>query len=190
MAHVNALLVLLHAGGVVDQLFGMRVMPGTCWGNAWESRCPAGVHIHCTYCVLQHCLPACCWQGRNDGYGGVLAGDRPIEVTLQRAWQALTWRQKLQLGRAALTAAFSRIEVDEALVEQLKTDDAVIAFEALLSTKYPSVSLPNVSQAAARRVIETSIGNFLMTSWCHAAIHCSPDMVHDKAEQYLLSMEA
>jgi len=25
-------------------------------------------------------------------------GDRPIEITLQRAWDALNWRQRVQLG--------------------------------------------------------------------------------------------
>lgn len=67
------------------------------------------------------------------------AGDRPIEVTLQRAWRALTWRQKLDLGRAAVQLATSRMEVDAGVVEDMKSDAAVSAFEANLAENFPEV---------------------------------------------------
>lgn len=70
----------------------------------------------------------------------VAAGDRPIEVTLQRTWQALTWRQKLQLGGMFLRAAFTRVHVDAQTVEALKTDESAAAFSAMLSSQFPKVS--------------------------------------------------
>ena len=66
-------------------------------------------------------------------------GDRPIELTLQRAWQALTWKQKAQLAAAALRASFTRIELDADMVERMKNDDAVSAFSSALSSHYPEV---------------------------------------------------
>ena len=72
-----------------------------------------------------------------------LSGDRPIEVTLQRAWQALTWRQRLDLGTAAMQLASSGVEVDADTVEQLKSDDAVAAFESALTLQYPKVWHPS-----------------------------------------------
>lgn len=75
--------------------------------------------------------------------GAVLVlGDRPIEVTLQRTWQALTWRQKLQLGGMFLRAAFTRVHVDAQTVEALKTDESAAAFSAMLSSQFPKVAGP------------------------------------------------
>lgn len=38
----------------------------------------------------------------------IVLGDRPVEVTLQRAWEALSLGERLDLGRILLGLAFSR----------------------------------------------------------------------------------
>lgn len=38
----------------------------------------------------------------------IVLGDRPVEVTLQRAWEALSLRERFDLGRVLLGLAFQR----------------------------------------------------------------------------------
>ena len=50
-----------------------------------------------------------------------LLGDRPIEITLQRAWDALTWRRRAELAAAALRSAATPVPaLDAAAVEAMK----------------------------------------------------------------------
>ena len=40
-----------------------------------------------------------------------MLGDRPIEITLQRAWDALSWRQRIQLGAELTDGLMSEQQV-------------------------------------------------------------------------------
>ena len=75
-----------------------------------------------------------------------MLGDRPIEITLQRAWDALTWRRRAALGAALARGAAAAgrggaAALDEAAVEALKDDDAISLLFNQLSAEYPEVSL-------------------------------------------------
>ena len=68
------------------------------------------------------------------------AGDRPIEITLQRAWQALTWPQRLQLLRMLLqSGSVDTSELNAQAVEALKDDDIITSVVAEYSEKFPQV---------------------------------------------------
>ena len=69
------------------------------------------------------------------------AGDRPIEITLQRAWQALTWRQRLRLlGLLLRSGSVDTSELNAQAVEALKDDDIITSVVAEYSEKFPQVS--------------------------------------------------
>ncbi|KAK9796679.1 hypothetical protein WJX73_007300 [Symbiochloris irregularis] len=72
----------------------------------------------------------------------IVLGDRPIEMTLQRAWRALTWQQKARLGWEGLKLAASNLQVDEETVESLKDDNMAATFEATLSREFPKLAGP------------------------------------------------
>lgn len=70
-----------------------------------------------------------------------MLGDRPIEITLQRAWDALTWRRRSDLAAELAAGALSvqGQSLDAAAIERLKEDDAVSLLFAQLSAAYPEV---------------------------------------------------
>lgn len=43
----------------------------------------------------------------------LVLGDRPIEITLQRAWEAMKWSRRLQLCWGLLIAGFTQRSVRE-----------------------------------------------------------------------------
>lgn len=73
----------------------------------------------------------------------LVLGDRPIEITLQRAWDALSWRRRAllaaELARGAWAARAATL--DAAAVERLKDDDAVSLLFTQLSAAYPEVGM-------------------------------------------------
>ncbi|KAK9829523.1 hypothetical protein WJX72_006314 [[Myrmecia] bisecta] len=78
----------------------------------------------------------------------LVLGDRPIEITLERAWNALSWRRKAQLAWA-LFQGVTRAEherIDQDLVEALKADDVISATFADISEQYPEVVSPLVHE--------------------------------------------
>ena len=70
-----------------------------------------------------------------------MLGDRPIEITLQRAWDALSWRRRVELAAELAAGALSvqGQSFDAAAIERLKEDDAVSLLFAQLSQEYPEV---------------------------------------------------
>uniref|UniRef100_A0A7S1X1G4 TraB domain-containing protein n=1 Tax=Tetraselmis chuii TaxID=63592 RepID=A0A7S1X1G4_9CHLO len=75
----------------------------------------------------------------------VVLGDRPIEITLQRAWASLTFREKLQLTSYLIRALFqpmNQVSLDDALIEELKQDDAVSAMLKQFADAYPNLLKP------------------------------------------------
>lgn len=73
----------------------------------------------------------------------LVLGDRPIEITLQRAWDALSWRRRAALAAELARGAWAAraATLDAAAVERLKDDDAVSLLFAQLSAAYPEVGL-------------------------------------------------
>ena len=69
------------------------------------------------------------------------SGDRPIEITLQRAWQALTWPQRLKLlGLLIQSGPVDPSELNAQAVEALKDDDIITSVVAEYSEKFPQVN--------------------------------------------------
>ncbi|GLC40577.1 hypothetical protein PLESTF_001014000 [Pleodorina starrii] len=88
-------------------------------------------------------------QAAADDVGSqVVLGDRPVEITLSRAWAALPLSRRLRLCGELLRGALGtqRQALDEELVERLKSDDAVSAFFSQLSTSYPELVGPLVTE--------------------------------------------
>ncbi|CAL5228667.1 g11840 [Coccomyxa viridis] len=73
----------------------------------------------------------------------IVLGDRPIEITLQRAWQALTWPQRLRLlGLLLQSGPVDPSELNAQAVEALKDDDIITSVVAEYSEKFPQVVGP------------------------------------------------
>ncbi|GIL79916.1 hypothetical protein Vretimale_12499 [Volvox reticuliferus] len=78
----------------------------------------------------------------------VVLGDRPVEITLSRAWAALPLTRRLKLCGELLRGALGTTQqaLSEELVEKLKSDDAVSAFFSQLSNSYPELVAPLVTE--------------------------------------------
>ncbi|GIL52764.1 hypothetical protein Vafri_8554 [Volvox africanus] len=78
----------------------------------------------------------------------VVLGDRPVEITLSRAWAAMSLTRRLKLCGELLQGARGapRQALSEELVEKLKSDDAVSAFFSQLSNSYPELVAPLVTE--------------------------------------------
>ena len=69
-----------------------------------------------------------------------MAGDRPIEITLQRAWAALSWQQRWRLGRLALAACARPVEAPDArALEAMQEDDVIASVLSQVSDAFPEV---------------------------------------------------
>lgn len=69
------------------------------------------------------------------------AGDRPIEITLERVWAALSWRKRLRLLRLLLLDArgAGAVPAEAVAAGAAAADDAVAAVIAQLSDGFPEV---------------------------------------------------
>jgi hypothetical protein len=85
----------------------------------------------------------------------LVLGDRPIEITLQRAWDALSWRQRARLARELAGGALAAQQnaLDAAAIEQLKDDDAVSLLFDQLSEAYPQVRSRDQTESYLRRSV-------------------------------------
>lgn len=76
----------------------------------------------------------------------LVLGDRPIEVSLRRAWDTLSLRRRATLlfglARAAVAPPTIDGSLSPELVESLKTDSSVSAMLREFTTVYPEVALP------------------------------------------------
>ena len=64
--------------------------------------------------------------------------DRPIEVTLQRAWHALSWAQRLDLAWSLVTSRPQASHLK--LLKESASEEAMADVLQSLSTQYPQVS--------------------------------------------------
>jgi hypothetical protein len=82
----------------------------------------------------------------------LVLGDRPIEVTLRRAWDALSWRERVALAAelargAGAGAGAGDADALAAAVDALADDDsALAAMLAALSERYPAAASPLVHE--------------------------------------------
>ncbi|GBF95762.1 hypothetical protein Rsub_08198 [Raphidocelis subcapitata] len=84
-----------------------------------------------------------------DAVGAQLVlGDRPVEITLRRAWDALGWRRRGALLGDLLRGALAPLppELSAELIESLKRDGAVSALFAQLGERYPELVAPLVDE--------------------------------------------
>lgn len=68
-----------------------------------------------------------------------IAGDRPIEITLQRAWASLSWRQRLQVLNALWQSQGQAADISAEAVEAMKDDDVISSVLAEYSATFPEV---------------------------------------------------
>ena len=70
------------------------------------------------------------------------AGDRPIQITVERVWKSLDWRSKLQLMKlvaAGLAAKPPEVSLED--VAKIDSDMAVDAMAKQLTESFPQVPL-------------------------------------------------
>lgn len=86
----------------------------------------------------------------------LVLGDRPVEITLERAWRALSWGERSRVISAALTALSARgvssasasatALLDSALGDGESSTDALDAMEAALASQFPSLIAPLIAE--------------------------------------------
>ena len=76
----------------------------------------------------------------------VVLGDRPIEITLSRCWEAFTWQRRLQLFAAFLPVLFKvggkQLAVDQGDLEDLKRSINVEKATQQLAAEVPELMSP------------------------------------------------
>ncbi|CAL9243189.1 unnamed protein product [Arabidopsis halleri] len=78
----------------------------------------------------------------------LVLGDRPIEITLQRAWNSLKWGEKLNLVMAVTRAITSSSGISAAELKEQETDESNGSLQLYerLSFSYPSLLLPLIHE--------------------------------------------
>ncbi len=87
------------------------------------------------------------------------AGDRPVEITLERMWAALSWRKRAAFLRA-LVAGGAPPGGAPSAAGAAGADDAVAAVIAQLSASFPEVGL-----LVGGSVVPSPRGFFCARSW-------------------------
>lgn len=77
----------------------------------------------------------------------VVLGDRPIEITLQRAWKSLRWDERFRFAVLVLHSTTDKnLDVSEESLQALKSDDALSAMFGELSSRFPSLLQPLIHE--------------------------------------------
>ncbi|XP_061371705.1 uncharacterized protein LOC133314273 isoform X3 [Gastrolobium bilobum] len=76
----------------------------------------------------------------------IVLGDRPIEITLQRAWKALKWTDKLSLVISVVRGITSSSDISTNKLEEASTDDGTFQLYEQLSLSYPSLLPPLIHE--------------------------------------------
>ncbi|CAH8279328.1 unnamed protein product [Arabidopsis lyrata] len=78
----------------------------------------------------------------------LVLGDRPIEITLQRAWNSLKWGEKFNLVMAVTRAITSSSGISAAELKEQETDESNGSLQLYerLSFSYPSLLLPLIHE--------------------------------------------
>ncbi|KAF5954214.1 hypothetical protein HYC85_007070 [Camellia sinensis] len=72
----------------------------------------------------------------------VVLGDRPIEITLERAWNSLKWNEKLSLVLSVVRGITSSADMSRNNLKESSTDDSTFQLYEQLSFSYPSLLQP------------------------------------------------
>lgn len=75
----------------------------------------------------------------------IVLGDRPIEITLERAWNSLEWNEKLSLVISVIRGITSS-ELSTNEMKGLSTDDSTFQLYDQLSVAYPSLLQPLIHE--------------------------------------------
>ncbi len=65
--------------------------------------------------------------------------DRPVQITLQRTWRKLTFKERFMLILSSVTALFGAEDLDEEAIEELKEKDVLTAAVEEIGKKAPTV---------------------------------------------------
>lgn len=76
----------------------------------------------------------------------VVLGDRPIEITLERAWNSLKWSEKLSLVKLVLSGITSSTDQSKINIEESTADDTDFQLYEQLSFSYPSLLQPLIHE--------------------------------------------
>ncbi|KAK7343662.1 hypothetical protein VNO77_12578 [Canavalia gladiata] len=72
----------------------------------------------------------------------IVLGDRPIEITLQRAWKAMKWSEKLSLVISVVRVIASSSNIATKKLKEASSDDGTFQLYEQLSFSYPSLLAP------------------------------------------------
>lgn len=78
----------------------------------------------------------------------IVLGDRPIEITLERAWKSLMWKDKLSLLSSVISGISSSSNLSNNMLEQQKscTNDSSFGLYDQLRDSYPSLLQPLIHE--------------------------------------------
>ncbi|KAH0978988.1 hypothetical protein GBA52_006165 [Prunus armeniaca] len=77
----------------------------------------------------------------------IVLGDRPIEITLERAWNSLNWTEKLSLVASVVRGITSTSDMSQKnLKESSASDDGTFQLYEQLSSSYPSLLQPLIHE--------------------------------------------
>ncbi|XP_070053266.1 uncharacterized protein [Nicotiana tomentosiformis] len=72
----------------------------------------------------------------------IVLGDRPIEITLERAWTSLKWNEKMNLMVSVFSGITSSAELSTKALKESNSDDSNFQLYEKLSFTYPSLLQP------------------------------------------------
>ncbi|GLT36008.1 hypothetical protein SLA2020_104140 [Shorea laevis] len=76
----------------------------------------------------------------------IVLGDRPIEITLERAWNSLKWAEKVSLVRSVIRGITSSSDTSRNDLKEQNTDDSAFQLYERLSFLYPSLLQPLIHE--------------------------------------------
>ncbi|KAJ6417740.1 hypothetical protein OIU84_001173 [Salix udensis] len=77
---------------------------------------------------------------------GKLLNLKPIEITLERAWNSLKWREKLGLVIAVVRGITSSSDISKSSFKASSTEDGTFQLYEQLSFSYPSLLQPLIHE--------------------------------------------
>ncbi|XP_057952595.1 uncharacterized protein LOC131146817 isoform X2 [Malania oleifera] len=76
----------------------------------------------------------------------IVLGDRPIEITLERAWTSLKWNEKLSLVMSVVRGITLSSDASRINLKESSTDDDAFQLYKKLSFSYPSLLQPLIHE--------------------------------------------
>ncbi|XP_057481629.1 LOW QUALITY PROTEIN: uncharacterized protein LOC130768568 [Actinidia eriantha] len=76
----------------------------------------------------------------------LVLGDRPIEITLERAWNSLKWNEKLSLVLSVVRGVTSSANISRISLKESSTEDSSFQLYEQLSSSFPSLLQPLIHE--------------------------------------------